>query len=670
MVVILAGGYYFFFLRNSETEMENQPAKTIVSAEIGDISKTIKISGTAELVNEQNLRFNQAGKIAAVYFKAGDEVKKDDIIAELDKADLENSIRQAEISLENSRLSLQSLLKGDAEVSILKSKNSIASLESQIASAEKNLEISKKNRDNSFAEWNREISSAEQEVQDKMRSLETAQQNLENAKTFEDQDLETAANDRTKIIENTRAALKSALVDADTILAKIDGILGVEENTKRDNDSYEYYLGFYTPETKTLATDAYSIARKGVRELRTATETLEALDEDGLIAVLDSATETLALVTTAADKTYVMLQASLSGTNLSESSLDSLKSSISSARSSGQNAQTTFQNSIISLKNLESADITETRSSETIRQKEDAVKSAETALQKSQESLQNLTDALATKQESKNLEITNAEDSLRTLSSSLVAEKASLADLEQGATSEEIARSRNDVTQKELALAQVRDANDKYELIAPFDGILRKIDFQVGDNIVSDEDKYASLQNPNLLQINVLLDQIDIVSVREGQEVAIVFDALPTETFSGMIEEVDPTPVVSSGVVSYTASITIEKGEARIFSGMTASVEIFLAKKEGVPLLPSSALSSRRGKSFVQKMENGNSIETEVETGLVEKGKTEIVSGLSEGDRVLVSDVSAASAGSTSGDSTDAARQFFRATGGGGRPPQ
>ena len=66
------------------------------------------------------------GKVAAVYFKAGDTVKKDAIIAELDKADLDNSIRQAEIALENARLSLTETQKGNTDAQILKGRNFFA----------------------------------------------------------------------------------------------------------------------------------------------------------------------------------------------------------------------------------------------------------------------------------------------------------------------------------------------------------------------------------------------------------------------------------------------------------------------------------------------------------------------------------------------------------------
>lgn len=66
---------------------------------------------------------------------------------------------------------------------------------------------------------------------------------------------------------------------------------------------------------------------------------------------------------------------------------------------------------------------------------------------------------------------------------------------------------------QELDLATTKKNLDNYKLTAPFDGIVRKLDFQVGDNLTNDEQKYIYIENPDLIQVSILFDQIDIRDV-------------------------------------------------------------------------------------------------------------------------------------------------------------
>ncbi|MEI8091194.1 MAG: HlyD family efflux transporter periplasmic adaptor subunit [bacterium] len=89
----------------------------------------------------------------------------------------------------------------------------------------------------------------------------------------------------------------------------------------------------------------------------------------------------------------------------------------------------------------------------------------------------------------------------------------------------------NGIRQKELALEQTKKDLEDLQIIAPFDGTLRKIDFKVGDKVTSSDEKYVYLENPNLVEVTVLLDQIDIVNVQPGMTVEVVLDSYPNETF-------------------------------------------------------------------------------------------------------------------------------------------
>lgn len=64
-----------------------------------------------------------------------------------------------------------------------------------------------------------------------------------------------------------------------------------------------------------------------------------------------------------------------------------------------------------------------------------------------------------------------------------------------------------------MTLTSANKDLEKYQLEAPFEWVIKTIDYQVWDNILSDSDKSVYIENPNLLQISISLDQVDIINV-------------------------------------------------------------------------------------------------------------------------------------------------------------
>ncbi|OIO55859.1 hypothetical protein AUJ46_00025 [Candidatus Peregrinibacteria bacterium CG1_02_54_53] len=229
----------------------------------------------------------------------------------------------------------------------------------------------------------------------------------------------------------------------------------------------------------------------------------------------------------------------------------------------------------------------------------------------------------------------------------------------------------NDVGQKSASLTKLNKTLDDYRIIAPFDGIVRRVDYQVSDNLLADttEAKYIVLENPAYLLITIPLDQVDVVKVRKDMPAHITLDALPGRQFEGSIFEINPTPVQQSGVVSYNVDVKFPTPEnLTILSGMTATVEVETARRENVRVIPNLALQ-RNGGSVTVQMGNGETVQ--VETGVTDGRNTEIVSGLQEGNSVLSLNVSTAS-NQTTGTATDSQQQLMRnmgrLSGGGGGP--
>ncbi len=225
----------------------------------------------------------------------------------------------------------------------------------------------------------------------------------------------------------------------------------------------------------------------------------------------------------------------------------------------------------------------------------------------------------------------------------------------------------NEISQKGASLTKLRKSLEDYQIKAPFDGKVRRVDYQVGDNLLADaaEDQYIVLENRDYTVVTILLDQVEIVRVKAGLPATITLDAIENRVFTGSIFEIDPTPVESSGVVSYNVDLRIPTPtDVTILSGMTTAVEIETARKENVIAVPSLALKWQNGKASVQTA-SGESVM--VETGVTDGQYTEILSGVEEGDSIVAINVSARNASSSARGNS---MQIMRTLDGGGGPPR
>ena len=145
-----------------------------------------------------------------------------------------------------------------------------------------------------------------------------------------------------------------------------------------------------------------------------------------------------------------------------------------------------------------------------------------------------------------------------------------------------------------------------------------------------------SIITTDTVKVTVNVDELDILSVEEGQSATITLDALENETFTGTVTDVAETSNSSSSSSKYAVEIDIPMDDdMRI--GMSASASINISEANDVLTIPMTALQQKKGETFVYttKDEDGNlGGEVTVETGLSDGSNVEITSGLKEGDTV------------------------------------
>lgn len=176
--------------------------------------------------------------------------------------------------------------------------------------------------------------------------------------------------------------------------------------------------------------------------------------------------------------------------------------------------------------------------------------------------------------------------------------------------------------------------------------------------------------NFNNMIINTTVNEIDITKIKAGENATITLDAFPTQTFVGQVYSVDAIGAISSGVVSFNVYVKMIDPPATIHSGMTASVTIQTGRRDNVLTVPTTAIQTSNGQSYVRVMgKNGQITQVAVTTGISSDTDTQITSGLNENDNVVTTNISSTTtttSGTTSPFSAVGGRGLFGGGGGGG----
>ena len=144
----------------------------------------------------------------------------------------------------------------------------------------------------------------------------------------------------------------------------------------------------------------------------------------------------------------------------------------------------------------------------------------------------------------------------------------------------------------------------------------------------------------NTMTVKVVIDELDILSVAEGQEADVTVDALPGRSFTGVVTEIDPKGSNQGGNTKYTVTIAIDR-DPNMLAGMNATAILTVGVTEDVLTLPAAALTEKGSKTLAY---TGYDEQTrtlldplEVETGVSDGTTVEILSGLEEGTQVWYS---------------------------------
>lgn len=149
--------------------------------------------------------------------------------------------------------------------------------------------------------------------------------------------------------------------------------------------------------------------------------------------------------------------------------------------------------------------------------------------------------------------------------------------------------------------------------------------------------QFIVLSGLDQLQVVLPFEESDAAQIRPGQSVDVQLDAVPDLEAKGTVVSVAPSATPISGVVSYYATVSLDTRDAREHDGQTARATVLTAERPDVLTVPNTAVRQQGGASTVVVYEpSGEQRTVSFEAGLVGPDRTEVLSGLAEGDRVVV----------------------------------
>ena len=150
--------------------------------------------------------------------------------------------------------------------------------------------------------------------------------------------------------------------------------------------------------------------------------------------------------------------------------------------------------------------------------------------------------------------------------------------------------------------------------------------------------QFLVLSRARSFQVVVPFEESDAAQIGSGQRVSVRFDAIPGLTEDGTVVALSPSASAISGVISYYVTVRLERRNSRLRDGQTARVDVTTAERENVLSVPNAAVRRQGDTDIVVVVEpDGRQRIVTIRAGLVGADRTEVLSGLSEGQRVILS---------------------------------
>ncbi len=653
--VAAAGGTFgVYTLVNRSGKASLDENQQLIPVQYGDLINEVSTNGSVTFPNKETLTFGTQGTVGEVLVEEGQRVQAGQSLVGLDAAtvaSLEKAIAQARINLRNAEDALVEAEGPHTPLDMAQAEATVASAKLAVQDAEDALA---KARDPhtalDMAQAEATVASAKLAVQDAMDALE----NVQTGPTVDD-------------IASAQLQIDSASVSLDN--AKRDLRLAEmewegKEQTAQDayssvNDAYkdvfQKWLGASVTDAE-VDMDPDTLLLSWGADLNSLFDSSGRFQDLGKYLDSKGAPQDDPLTRWSEPVIYIWLNF-YTGT-IAPTCDDGvvpfqgacIEKEMDSAWDAYQEAK-------------ENLDTVQTQGAKAIANAESSVRKTQEALVDAQEALDDLSaapDPLEINVKAKQLEVAQAnlakaeEDladlkviqdpleidvkvkQLEVAQANLAKAEEDLAELIGSVDSLEVALRKTELSSAKLALDTVLQLLEGATLVAPLDGIVSSVNVEAG-RTVNANTSVIDFVDPSVVEIDGIVDEIDVLFLREGQRATVTMDALQGQNLSGTISSIASAATNQQGVVSYPIRIRVEVPEGvQLLEGLSATAKIILREETNVLLVPQQALYGTFEEPYVRVMRNGRIEEQPIALGNSDDFWVVALEGLLEGEEVVV----------------------------------
>lgn len=232
--------------------------------------------------------------------------------------------------------------------------------------------------------------------------------------------------------------------------------------------------------------------------------------------------------------------------------------------------------------------------------------------------------------------------------------KENLAQVQAGADPNDVSMKQLQLQIAQSALADAQQNLANATIVAPFDGVVSLVNFDVGQAAGASATAVQVI-DITTVELGAIVSETDAPKVKVGQQASLSVDALAGVNLTGKVSVVSLIGRTSSGVVSYpiTIQVTVPQG-VQIRQGMSTTATVVMQQVNNVLVIPNRAVGGTARNPTVTVVANGVSEVRPVTLGLADSSRTQVLNGVSAGETVLTSS------------SSSGQQRFFVPTGGAG----
>ena len=202
------------------------------------------------------------------------------------------------------------------------------------------------------------------------------------------------------------------------------------------------------------------------------------------------------------------------------------------------------------------------------------------------------------------------------------------------------------VTQYKASLARSEEQLNYATIVAPIDGEVLSRDVEVGDAVSSilvlgsSATLVMTLGNMKQVYVDGKVDESDIGKVYLGQPARIKVESFKDKTFNGKVTKIAPMGVEKDNVTTFQVRVSIDNSGGELKALMTANAEIILKEDHNVLIIPENAIIYDKDKKAQVEVPDPKGKDGKrkvaVTVGISNGAKTELLSGLRKGDKVVL----------------------------------